>query len=143
MLSRRVLLMSVVVGSGLATIVSKGRAEEKPEDAAQQSALSWLALCDGGNYSGSYDQAAQYFKNAVKPDDWQHSMHAVRDPLGKVGSRKLKSATYKKSLPGAPDGEYVVIEFDTDFEHHAQAIETVTPMRESDGKWRVAGYFIK
>jgi hypothetical protein len=58
-------------------------------------------------------------------------------------SRTLKSASYAKSLPGAPDGEYVVIQFDATFEKKQSAIETVTPMKEPDGRWRVSGYFIK
>jgi Protein of unknown function (DUF4019) len=71
------------------------------------------------------------------------SLQAVRKPLGGVISRKAKSATYKTSLPGAPDGQYVVIQFKTSFEHKKSAIETVTPMVDKDGKWRIAGYFIK
>jgi hypothetical protein len=46
-------------------------------------------------------------------------------------------------LPGAPDGEYVVFQFDTQFEHKRAAVETVTPMRDPDGSWRVSGYFIR
>jgi Protein of unknown function (DUF4019) len=67
----------------------------------------------------------------------------VRDPLGKVLSRTLKSATYTTSLPGAPDGEYVVIQYDTSFEHKKSAVETITPMLDKDDHWRVSGYFIK
>jgi len=70
-------------------------------------------------------------------------MHASRDPLGAMVSRKLKSATYAKTLPGAPDGEYVVIQYETSFEHKQSAVETITPMLDKDGKWRVSGYFIK
>ena len=33
--------------------------------------------------------------------------------------------------------------FDAQFENKAAAVETVTPMREKDGSWRVSGYFIK
>ncbi len=47
------------------------------------------------------------------------------------------------SLPGAPDGEYVVISYETSFTNKKSAIETVTPMLDKDGKWRVSGYFIK
>ena len=50
---------------------------------------------------------------------------------------------YAESLPGAPDGEYVVILFKTSFEGKAEAVETVTPMRDADGEWRVAGYYIR
>ena len=68
-------------------------------------------------------------------------MASVRDPLGGVQSRNLKSGAYTTSLPGAPDGEYVVLQFETVFEHKASAIETVTPMLD-DGEWRVSGYFV-
>lgn len=47
------------------------------------------------------------------------------------------------SLPGAPDGKYVVIQYDTSFENKKAAVETVTPMLDKDGKWRVSGYYIK
>ncbi|MEA1992696.1 MAG: DUF4019 domain-containing protein, partial [Thermodesulfobacteriota bacterium] len=71
------------------------------------------------------------------------SMQAVKKPLGKILSRKLKSKNYMTSLPDAPDGEYVVIQFETSFENKKSALETVTPMLDKDGKWRVSGYFIK
>jgi len=83
------------------------------------------------------------FKAHVSREQWQSMLYATRDPLGKMLSRKLKSATYTKTLPGAPDGEYVVIQYESSFEHKQSAVETVTPMLDKDGKWRVSGYFIK
>jgi hypothetical protein len=53
------------------------------------------------------------------------------------------SATYVTSLPGAPDREYVVVQFQTSYEKKKDAIESVTPMKDSDGKWRVSGYYIR
>jgi Protein of unknown function (DUF4019) len=35
------------------------------------------------------------------------------------------------------------MEFNTSFEHKAAATETVTPMKDVDGQWRVSGYYIK
>jgi len=116
---------------------------EKPEAEAQKAAEQWLALVDGGKYAESWDTAAAYFKGAVSKDQWQSSMVALRKPLGDLVSRKLKTAKYSKTLPGAPDGEYVVLEFDTSFANKKTAIETVTPLLDKDGKWRVSGYFIK
>jgi len=118
-------------------------AQEKPERLAQQSAESWLAGIDSGNYAASWDQAAELFKVAVTKDQWKSMLTGTRNPLGKLVSRKPKSATYTKTLPGAPDGEYVVLQYDTSFEHKQSAVETVTPMLDKDGKWRVSGYFIK
>jgi hypothetical protein len=70
-------------------------------------------------------------------------MQAFRKPLGKTISRKLKNKIYATSLPGAPDGEYVVIQYETTFENKKSAIETITLMLDKDGKWRVSGYYIK
>lgn len=118
-------------------------AQQKLEQVAQQSAEAWLALTDSGTYGESWQQSASLFKAAVTQPQWAAAMRASREPLGRVVSRKLLSAAYTKSLPGAPDGEYVVIQYETRFEHKQSAVETVTPMLDKDGKWRVSGYFIK
>jgi hypothetical protein len=35
------------------------------------------------------------------------------------------------------------MQFDTSFENKKSAVETVTFMREKDGTWKAAGYYIK
>jgi len=45
-------------------------------------------------------------------------------------------------MPGAPDGNYAVIVFDTSFQSKASAVETLTVMADGE-KWRAAGYFIR
>jgi len=119
------------------------QAQEKPGQLAQQSSDAWLALVDSGKYADSWEEASQLFKAHVTKEQWQSMLRASRDPLGRMTSRKLMSATYTTMLPGAPDGEYVVIQYDRSFEHKQSAVETVIPMLDKDGKWRVSGYFIK
>ena len=118
-------------------------AADKPEDAAQAAAESWLKLVDAGNYAASWEQAAKVFKGAVKQADWAQMAGGVRTPLGKLLSRKLKSREYTEKLPAAPDGKYVVIQYDTVFEQKASAVESVIPMADPDAAWRVSGYFIR
>lgn len=118
-------------------------ASEEKENKAVEAAKTWLALIDEEKYGESWETAAVYFKNATTKEKWEQMLTAVREPLGKLVSRELKSKIYKKSLPGAPDGEYVVIQFTTSFENKKSGIETVTPMLDRDGKWRVSGYYIK
>ncbi|OGP93413.1 MAG: hypothetical protein A2156_12700 [Deltaproteobacteria bacterium RBG_16_48_10] len=113
------------------------------EKAAVTSSVAWLSLVDAGKYPESWDQAAEYLRNAVTKEQLSDSLKGARSPLGKVISRKLKSKQYTKTLPGAPDGEYVVIRYETQFEKKKSAIETITPMLDKDGKWRVSGYYIK
>ena len=76
-------------------------------------------------------------------DAWSGAIGPVRQPLGNVVSRTLKGAQYATALPGAPDGQYVVIQYDTSFANKKSAVETITPMLDKDGQWRVSGYFIK
>ena len=118
-------------------------ADEASEKAAQAAAGEWLSLVDQGKYAESWETAAAYFKNAVPEKQWLQSMKGARQPLGKLVSRKLLSARFSTSLPGAPDGRYVVIQYTTSFENKSSAVETVTPMLDDDQKWRVSGYFIK
>ena len=121
-------------------------AAEKHDEAEKQAlaaAESWLALVDDSKYGEGWDVAAEYLKNAVTKDAFENSMKAARKPLGKMKSREVKSKEYRTSLPGAPDGKYVVFQFKTSFENKTAAIETITPMLDKDGKWKVSGYFIK
>ena len=118
-------------------------ASELKEEAAVEVAKAWLAHIDEGNYGESWETAAVYFKNAITKENWEQALTAVRKPLGRLVSRKLSSKTYMESIPGAPDGEYVVIQFKTSFENKKSGIETVTPKLDRDGKWRVSGYYIK
>ncbi len=117
--------------------------ESEAVSKSQDAAKAWLVLIDSGKYSESWDEAAASIKTAITKPDWERTLKSARSPLGALKSRKLKSATFTRTLPGAPDGEYVVIQYDTQFEHKAAAIETVTPMHEKDGSWRVSGYYIK
>ena len=110
---------------------------------AQKASDVWLSMVDKGRYSESWQNTSSYFKNAVDENQWEKSLTSVRKPLGEVLSRKAMSQNYTKTLPGAPDGEYVVIQYETSFEKKAFAIETVTPCFEKDGIWRVSGYYIE
>ena len=118
-------------------------AADKPEDVAVPRAEAWLKLVDDGQYEKSWDEAAKLFKGALTREKWAEAGRAARSPLGKLVSRKLASARYTETLPGAPDGKYVVIQFAASFENKKDAVETVTPMLDPDGVWRVSGYFIK
>lgn len=120
---------------------SAGRGGE--EAAAVVAAEGWVKLVDDGRYAESWKEAAEYFRGLVKQDQWEEAIQEVRMPLGAVISRRRTAAEFTTALPGAPDGEYVVIQFATSFENKDAAVETITPMLDKDGQWRVSGYFIK
>ncbi len=135
---RSVLMMSLTLALAPGLVFS-GEAEDQAVKAAED----WLELVDRGEYEESWNEAATFFKAAVTVEQWSKAMNAVRKPLGDKNSRTLSSADYTTSMPGAPDGDYVVILFDASFSKKKTAVETVTPMKDEDGNWRVSGYFIK
>jgi hypothetical protein len=118
-------------------------ADEAAEKAATAAAPAWLSQIDAGSYTNSWRDASAYFKGAVSEKGWQDALAGARKPLGKLLSRKLTKAQSATSLPGAPDGNYVVMQFDSSFANKKNAVETVTFMQEKDGKWKAAGYYIK
>ena len=133
----------VALLSSFAVAAANDGKQAEAEKKAVAAADAWLALLDQENYGESWETAAGYFKNAVGKDAWVTAASAVRKPLGKMTSRKLKSQTFRTSLPGAPDGEYVILQYEASFENKKSAVETVTPMLDKDGVWRVSGYFVK
>ena len=118
-------------------------AQDRNAEAAQKAAESWLGLVDAGKYADSYTTAGVVFRAALSEEKWVEAVQSVRGPLGRLEARTLKNATYTKTLPGVPDGEYEVLTFEARYEHKETATETVTAMLEKDGAWRVVGYYIK
>src|SRR6202171_1999629 len=144
----QVRMRAIVLGSILVLLLNvvattAGASDQTAVDEATKAADRWLKLVDAGDYKQSWDTASSLLKNAVTEDQWAQQVGTVRKPLGALVSRKLKSAQHATSLPGAPDGKYVVIQYESVFQNKSAAVETVTPMLDQDGQWRVSGYFIR
>ncbi|MDH3746344.1 MAG: DUF4019 domain-containing protein [Acidobacteriota bacterium] len=136
------LVVSVLGCSKVDAGAEKKATGNEKEEQAIAAAEAWLGLVDAGDYSKSWEGAAALFRKAVTQQQWIQSLNGVRKPLGRLVSRRVKSKQYLTQLPGAPDGDYVVIQFAASFENKKTAVETVTPMLD-DGVWKVSGYFIK
>ncbi len=110
---------------------------------AVEPAQAWLQEIDHSNYAQSWTNAAALFQQAITSEQWVQSLQTARKPLGPLISRKVMSAREMSSLPGVPDGRYIVMQFETAFANKQSAAETVTFVQEKDGQWRAAGYYIK
>lgn len=139
----KVLLNFVLVCAMIFSACSLAVADEKTEQQAVTAAEKWLTVVDAGEYKKSWRLASELFKAAINAEQWSNSVATARKPFGPVISRNVKVKQYATTLPGAPDGEYVVIQFQSSFQNKKSAIETVTPKRDADGTWRVSGYYIR
>lgn len=110
---------------------------------AQRAATSWLQLVDQEKYNESWQQASAIFKQAITQEKWQEALLQARKPLGKSAARSFASAQYTTSLPNAPPGEYVVLQYQSSFEQKNPVTETLYMVLDGDKQWRTAGYLIK
>lgn len=113
-------------------------ADQKADAAARQ----WVALIDQGQWQQSWKAAGTLFQTGVTAANWERQAGQVRTPLGMVTSRTLKSVTTPPPLPGAPAGNYRLVQFNTDFATAKGATETVVMVNQA-GSWKTVGYFIK
>lgn len=117
-------------------------AQMTPEKAVAATAETWLAGIDAGNYTKSWETSSTFFQTSITQAGWSAALTKVRMPLGAVVSRELLDAKKVGMVPGAPDGEYVVMRFGTSFAAMEHTVETVTFMKEKNGTWKAVGYFI-
>ena len=109
----------------------------------QEAAVAWLDLLDSGQYAASWDQASLQLQRTVSRPAWVAGVRDQRAPLGPVVARRLKWANYTESLPELPAGQYVVLEYETRFANRVSAAETVTPVKDAYGIWRVGAYRLR
>jgi hypothetical protein len=110
---------------------------------SRQAAEQWLSLVDGGLYAESWKSASDYFQATIPQERWVRAIGSIRAPFGSVLSRKMVRADYSRTMPGAPDEDYMVVQFATSFSGRNDAVEKVTTVFDKEGRWRVSAYAIK
>ena len=136
-------LKSVRMVALLALMIAVVGADVPAPDAGIAAAQAWLKLIDQHKYAQSWRDASSFFRSQISEDRWESRINEVRAPLGPLVSRKLGITEPTTSLPGAPDGHYLVLQYQSSFAQKHAAIETVVMMLDDDGHYRTTGYFIR
>ena len=136
-------LIAVAFGRGLPAQAQIRDSAGAAVTAAQVAARSWLSLVDSARYGESWDSAASVFRDAVTRPSWEAAAKQARTPFEPFGPRTLLAASFQTKLPNAPPGKYVVLRYQTRVRGDKTVVETVTPMVDEDGVWRVSGYYIR
>ncbi|WP_198507640.1 helix-turn-helix domain-containing protein [Qipengyuania seohaensis] len=134
---------ALFLSSAGSTEAEQPATETSAQDAViETAARNWVRLIDNGDYAESWAQAGPTFKSAVTAETWTAKAAPVREPLGALVSRTVETVSAHSALPGAPDGQLMIITFATDFAEASGTKETVVLSLE-EGSWGVVGYFIK
>jgi hypothetical protein len=110
------------------------------EKAGQTAAHAWLLLLDRRDWGTAWDASSAVFRKNVPLGTWMDRIPEARAPFGAFVEREPVAAVYKKSLEGYPAGDYVTVIFRSQFAQRKDLQESVTTVREPDGRWRVTGY---
>jgi hypothetical protein len=112
------------------------------EQAAERQALGFLGYLDHGRYADSYAYTGMLIRSQLDRDAFAKQLEKARAGTGALLSRELIHASYATTVPGAPEGQYVVLEYNAAFANRQEAVETLT-LSLAKGYWRVNGYYIK
>jgi hypothetical protein len=121
------------------------RADEA-QDKVVKSMVVWLEKIDNGKYAESWKDASGLFRGKVSEDVWVKQLEAGRPGLGKCLSRKANSVmplVEVASPSGAMKGDFLVVNFYTEFANAKGLAELVTFEKDADGEWKAGGYYIK
>ncbi len=125
-----------------ATPIAVSASASSSDQAGTDSAKAWAELLDGRRWAESWKSSGSLFQAQLTEAGWTATIQPLRQQLGPVSARSFKSVSSAASLPGAPDGEYKIVQFATVFANKPDAVETVVLVHEGSA-WKVDGYFIR
>ncbi len=146
MITKRFRIHAILVLTCLVIIIFPMISQKPdPEKAhsATAAALQFLKLIDAEQYDRSWQTSADLLKKKVTVEEWSGQLSTIRSVTGPIIERKQKDISYATTAKDSPDGEYILLIFDSRYQGKESVTETVTMMLEQDNNWRVAGYFIQ
>jgi hypothetical protein len=110
------------------------------ELAAERQALGFLGYLDEGRFADSY--AGMLLRARADSEAFAAQIQKARAGTGGLQARELIDAAYNTSVEGAPQGQYVILHYHSNFANRQDTVETIT-LALAKGYWRVDGYYIK
>lgn len=119
---------------------------EKPDAEKAEKAMTvstqFLNLVDSAQYDTSWKKAAALLKDKITQEEWVENLTKVSSLYGPLVERKHQKSIFTSSAKDSPDGEYIILTYESNFTNKAGTTETVIATFEKDNFWRVAGYHI-
>ena len=114
-------------------------ATDKDRKIASASAQKWLEYADTRSWERAWAASSDFYRKEMPVSHMGNLMYQHRKPFGALKNRKVKNVTYKYLEEGTLPGEYLVVEFDSEFENQ-KIVEIVVTYKEKDNLWRASGY---
>ena len=112
------------------------------ESAAQRQALGFLGYLDEGRFADSYAYTGMLLRAKLDREAFAAQVEKLRAGAGALQARELIDAAYNTTVEGAPEGQYVILHYHSNFANRQDTVETIT-LALAKGYWRLDGYYIK
>ena len=109
------------------------------EKAGQLAAHAWLLLLDRRDWGTAWDASSAVFRQTVPLGTWMDGVPKVREPFGAMVERQPGEAHVQEDAAGPARRRLRHRQLRQQV-RQATGEETVTTVREPDGRWRVTGY---
>lgn len=126
----------------LGSAYGQADSHQPEEQAAERQALGFLGYLDQGRFADSYAYTGMLIRSSLDRDSFAQKLENARNGVGAIVSRNLIDANYATSVPGAPEGQYVILHYATSYANRPDTVETLT-LAFAKGYWWVSGYYIK
>lgn len=110
--------------------------------AALLQAEAFVAVIDKGDYLSAYASGLPFIRFQARQDEWIADQEMAVEFLGKVIDRQLMTVRSRDSYPGLPDGNYLVVSYESRTEHKVKAIEVLLLSQQNQG-WQVCRYSVR
>ncbi len=105
-------------------------------------AETFSTTIDAQNYQAAYQSGSKLLHLTSPEDQWISETERTREVLGTALQRKLKAVKSISTYPGLPDGEYMLVYFETKMERKEKAAEVLL-VAQINGAWEVCSYHLK
>ncbi len=105
-------------------------------------AEQFVQLVDENKYVAAYGGASELMHLSFSEADWVAKVKLSKELVGEVIERKLVSVLARETYPHFPDGEYLLVYFESQREYKQKATEILL-LRALAGKWQVCTYRLK
>jgi hypothetical protein len=112
------------------------------ELSAQRQAMGFLGYLDDGRFADSYAYTGTLLRAQADRELFTAQIQKARAGTGALQARELIDAAYNTSVEGAPEGQYVILHYHSNFANRQDTVETIT-LALAKGYWRVDGYYLK
>src|SRR5271155_5339014 len=95
------------------------------ESAAQRQALGFLGYLDEGRFADSYAYTGMLLRARADREAFAAQIQKARAGTGALQARELIDAAYNTSVEGAPEGQYVILHYHSNFANRPDTVETI------------------